>query len=165
MSYTQSVELNNNETLAKVNTETGEITTFQSNKRKLPEGTQKLKYNNFSIVNNESIIKLKELLTNEELGVVIHMISIADFNSNSLEPLSNELSLRELSAILNINKNRVKTIIGKLYKCGVYLSIKVYEDHEKEYWVLNPAISWKGRLIKDSIFTHFKNTMITKILS
>ena len=93
------------------------------------------------------------------------MISIADFNSNSLEPLSDELSLRDLSNALNINKNKVRLITNKLYKYGVYLSIKVYENHEKEYWVLNPSISWKGRLIKDSIFEHFKNTIITKILT
>lgn len=163
--YNKTITFSNNELPAKVNIQTGEIVTIQDTNRKLPEGTSKLKYDNFSIVNNESIIKLKELLTNEELGVVIHMISIADFNSNSLEPLSDELSLRDLSNALNINKNKVRLITNKLYKYGVYLSIKVYENHEKEYWVLNPSISWKGRLIKDSIFEHFKNTIITKILT
>ena len=40
-----------------------------------------------------------------------------------------------------------------------------YKNELKEYWVLNPNISWKGRLKDDSIFKHFSNTDISKLIS
>ena len=163
--YEQVLKLNNNEQAAKVNSETGEITPIKKRMNNIPEGTSKLDYDNFSIVNNVAIQRLGELLDNEELGVILHMISISDFNSNSLSPLCDELSIRDKASILRINKNRVKSITDKLFRLGVYLSIRVYEDQEKEYWVLNPNISWRGKLVKDSIFIHFQNTSVTKLLS
>lgn len=162
--YNTTLTLNHNEVPAKVNTETGETTTFEKPKQQLPDGYSKLKYTDFSIVNNLTIKKLGDILNNEELGVIFHMVSISDFNSNSLNPLSDELSIRDKAQILRIGKNKVKSICDRLFKLGVYLSIKVYEDQEKEYWVLNPYISWRGRLVKDSIFEHFKETVITKLL-
>lgn len=163
--YTQTVKLQDNEVLMKTNTETGELKDLPKNNNHLPEGMSKLKYSDFSIVNNNTIKQLSNFLNNEELGVIMHMISISDFNSNSLNPLCDELSIRDKASILNIKKDKVKQITDKLFRLGVYLSIRVYENQEKEYWVLNPNISWRGRLVKDSIFIHFKDTMITKLLS
>jgi hypothetical protein len=163
--YNTTLKLKNNEIAAKVNAETGEVTTFETKPSNVPEGMSRLKYTDFSIVNNETTKKLAAILDNEEMGVIYYMISISDFNSNSLNPLSDELSLREKANILRISKDRVKRITDKLFRLGVYLSIRVYEDQEKEYWVLNPNISWRGRLVKDSIFVHFQNCAITKLLN
>ena len=163
--YTQEIKLQDNEKAAKINEETGVITTLSKRTNNIPEGHSKLNYTDFSIVNNDIVKKLKDILSNEELGIIFHMVSISDFNSNSLNPLCNDLSLRDKATILNIKKDRVKTITDKLFKLGVYLSIKVYENQEKEYWVLNPNISWRGRLVKDSLFIHFKNTIISKLLN
>lgn len=162
--YERTIKLKENEIPAKVNKETGEITELQQNRKSYPEGTSKLKYNEFSIFNNETAKKLRPILSNEELGVIYYMIAVSEINTNSLAPLCEELSIRDKAKILNLNKNKVKHITDKLFKLGVYLSIKVYEDQEKVFWVLNPYISWRGSLVKDSIFLHFKDTMISKLL-
>lgn len=162
--YSKEIKLNQDEVPAKVNIETGEITVINARPSNIPIGKSKLDYDEFSIVNTKVIKILSNILSNEELGVILYMITIADFNSNSLNPLCDDLSLRDKAEILNIKKDRVKKITDKLFKLGVYLSIKVYEGQEQEYWVLNPNISWKGRLVNDSLFQHFKGTTITQLL-
>lgn len=165
MSYTQSVELNNNETLAKVNTETGEVTTFQSNKRKLPEGKSKLDYDNFSIINNNMLRVLFKECSSSEIKVILHMIYLSEFNTNSLNPLNNETSHRELGKIFDLDHKTIKTIFTHLKELGVYLQLNITEvDGVKEYWVLNPYISWKGKLKSDSLFLTFANTKIVRLL-
>jgi hypothetical protein len=48
---------------------------------------------------------------------------------------------------------------------GVYAHIRIHETEISEYWILNPYISWKGKLKSDSIFVQFANTKISKLLS
>lgn len=163
--YNKNLLLKDNEVAAKVNIETGEVISVSNGNRLMPEGMKKLRYNNFSILNNEIASRLGDIFTNEEMGVILYMISISEIGTNSLKPLCDEMSLRESSEYLRLNKNRVKSITEKLFRFGVYLSIRIYEDEEKEYWVLNPNISWRGRLIHDSIFLHFKDTLVSRLLS
>lgn len=163
--YTTSVTLKHNQKPAYEDMETGEYKTLTRRPANIPVGMQKLKYKSFSILNGNFIPKVGHFFSNEELGVIFHMISIADFNTNSMKPLCDDLSIRDKAVYLNIKKDKVKVITDKLFKMGVYLSIKVYENEEKEYWVLNPNISWKGRLVQDSIFLHFQETAISKLLS
>lgn len=165
MSYKQTIELNNNESLAKVNNETGEVTTFQSNKRKLPEGKSKLDYDNFSIINNNMLKVLFKECSASEIKVILHMIYLSEFNSNSLNPLNNETSHRELGKIFDLDHKTIKTIFTSLKTLGVYLQLNITEvDGVKEYWVLNPYISWKGKLKSDSLFLIFANTKIVRLL-
>lgn len=163
--YTEPLVLKDSEIpYTKLDQETGEIIKIRRKTNNIPEGYSMLDYKDFSIVNNDIVRKLKDFITTEEFGVILYMISISDFNSNSLDPLCDELSLRDKAEILNIKKDKVKRITDRLFKLGVFLSIRVYEDQEKEYWVLNPYISWRGRLTKDSIFVHFKDCTISKLL-
>lgn len=162
--YKVEVKLNHNEVAAKVNTETGDTKLVKFRPNNIPDGKSKLSYKKFAIVNNDSIKILSDLLSNEELGIVLHMIGIAEFNTNSLKPLNDSLSLRELEAELKISKNRVKPILEKLFKLGVYMQVKIHEEDLKEFWVLNPYISWKGNLKTDSLFDSFMGTVIAKLL-
>ena len=165
--YTRLISLNNNELLAIINIETGEIHIENTNKRNLKEEKSKLDYEDFSIVNNKAIKKIIEfdLLENDEIGILYHMISLTEFNTNSLKLLNNHTTNIELCEQFKIGKNRISKVFGKLYKLGIFLSYRVYENENKEYWVLNLNISWRGRIKNDILFEFFKNTLISKLLN
>ena len=163
--YTREVKLKHNETLWVGDKVTGDLNELVPDKLNAPVEKSYLNYKHFNIVDSDLFKKLSKYFTMEELGIIAYMASMAEFNTNSLKPLSDETSLRELEELFNTSKNRVGKIMDKLFKFGVYLQIKVYKNELKEYWVLNPNISWKGRLKDDSIFKHFKNTDISKLVS
>lgn len=162
----KELKLKDNEAAHVVNKETGEYRELKKRPNNIPKGKSLLNYK-FTKLNQSVIKKLKSqnIFNMEEIGVITYMASICEYNTNSLKPLSNDSSVRELEDFFGINKNRVKKILDNLFKRGVYLSIKIYENEEKEYWVLNPWISWKGKLQDDSIFTHFKDTFITRVIA
>lgn len=160
--YNKTVRLKDNESLAKIDKETGEVIPLGNRANNIPEGDFKLKYKNFSQLNHKAISFLELILTNEELGIVLKMIKRADFNSNAMVPLSDDSSLRDLAKEFNISKNKVSNIFKKLFDLGTYSHIKVANGHTSEYWVLNPYISWKGKFINDSIYSFFNHTAIAK---
>jgi len=163
--YSKTVKLKDNESLAKIDLETGELIELGNKVNNLPDGKSKLDYNNFSIINNEMLKVLLEECSTTEIKIILHMIYLSDFNSNSLKPLNDQTSNLELSKIFNINDKTVKTVFEKLKYLGVYLQLNITEiDGHKEYWILNPYISWKGKLKRDSLFLTFKNTRIVKLL-
>lgn len=163
--YNKTITFSNNELSAKVNIQTGEIVTFQNNKRQLPEGKSKLDYDNFSIINNDMLKVLFKECNSSEIKVVLHMIYLSEFNTNSLNPLNDETSHRELGKIFNLDHKTIKTIFTHLKELGVYLQLNITEvDGFKEYWILNPYISWKGKLKSDSLFLTFANTKIVRLL-
>lgn len=163
--YKTELKLNHNEVPAKVNIETGEVLTINKRPNNLPEGKSKLDYNNFSIINNDMLRVLFDECNSNELKVILHMVYMSEFGNNSLKPLGDELSYRELSRIFNIDDKTIKTILTRLKYLGVYLQLNITEvDGAKEYWVLNPYISWKGKLKNDSLFITFANTRIVKLL-
>lgn len=167
MSYKQEVQLSDNEKLLKVNLETGEYKEIEKRISTIPKGKSVFKFK-FTKLNQDMILKMRsqELFSMEEIGVICYMSSISEYNTNSLKPLNNDTSLRELEDYFGINKNKIKKLLTNLYNKGVYLQLKVGEiQGSNEYWVLNPWISWKGKLVSDSIFDHFKNTLIAKLIS
>ena len=159
-----TIKLKDNELPAKVNTEDGDVEVIATKISTMPEGMSRLDYENFGMINLDMLPILHKYLTHTEISIVVSMIMRADYSSNSLAPLSNETSIRQLAEIFGISPTIVKKTFDKLFRLGVYLQIKVYEEQLNEYWVLNPYIYWKGRLKSDSIFKHFANTDITKLL-
>ena len=163
--YSQTIKLKDNELPAKVNVETGEIKEVTNKKNNIPEGKSKLGYANFGMLNIELTSKLEKYFSNIEISVIFKMINRCEFNTNSLKPFNNETSVRILSQEFNIGVNQVNKVFKRLFQLGVYLQLSICEnDEEIEYWVLNPNIFWKGRLKQDSIFDHFRNTDITRLL-
>lgn len=163
--YTANFKLYDNEIPAKIDLHTGEVKKITRKSNNLPPGTSKLNYKEFGILNIELTSILEGILTNTEISILFKMISRCYFNTNSLAPLSNQTTIRELSEIFNISKNHVSKIFSKLFKLGVYAQFNISENaQEKEYWILNPYIFWRGRTIKDSIFENFKNTAISKLI-
>jgi hypothetical protein len=161
---TEAIRLEDNEVLAKINAETGEIKEIKSRPNNIPEGMSRLDYQNFGIINLDMLPILQKYLTHTEISIVVSMILKADYNSNSLAPLSNETSIRDLAEIFNISPTIVKKTFEKLFNLGVYGKLEVATDSGNEFWILNPYIYWKGKLKNDSIFKHFANTDIAKLL-
>jgi hypothetical protein len=166
MAYKKEVKLKHNERAAKVNIETGEMELIPNYIRNLPSGHSLLKYKSFSITNIDATRKLKRYFNETERCIILEMISAAELQTNSLKPLNNDTSLRQLEEAFGVNKNKIQKALKRLFDFGVYAQLNITEDKEaRQYWILNPFISWRGRIKKDSIFEHFKNTDIAKLLS
>lgn len=162
--YRQNIKLEDNEQAFKVNVETGDIKELPYRKNNIPENYSRLKYKKFGIQNID-VIKLEKYFSNVEFSIIYKMTLRTEFKTNSLCPLNDDTSIRTLSKEFSISVNSVNKIFSKLFKLGVYAQFSISEDSEsKEYWILNPFIFWRGKLVNDSIFEHFKNTDITKLL-
>ena len=163
--YSKTIKLKDNESLAKINQETGEVTVVGNRANNIPDGKSKLDYTNFSIINNEMLKVLLAECSSTEIKVILHLIYLSNFNNNSLQPLNDDTSTRELASIFGIDHKTVKKIFSNLKYLGVYLQLNITEvDGQKEYWILNPYISWKGKLKYDSLFETFRLTRIVKLL-
>jgi len=164
--YEQTVRLNDNEKVLRVNSNTGEIIgDVKKRLNHIPDNKALHKFDSFAKVNDKAIEFLESVLSNEELGIVMKMISRADYDTNVMLPLNDESSYRDLANEFKLNKNKITTIFGKLFDLGVYAQVRVANGVYKNYWTLNPYISWKGRLIEKSIAIYFKNTIIAKQVS
>lgn len=167
--YEQTVKLPHNKKLVSVDIETGDMKELPKRMNNIPQGKSKLDYERYHISNDKFIkaIISTGVLDYEHLGIISYMSSIAEINTNSLRPLTNDTTAVDLAEKFGINRKKVKVIFDKLFKVGVFLQLNYYsysEDREVTYWVLNPYISWKGKLKDDSIFSHFKDTTIAKLL-
>lgn len=159
--YNKTHKYKHHERPAKIDMLTGEVKEFPVRVNNFPVGKKVLRYRDFSILNNAAVLKLQALFDNEAMGVIFYMVSMADFNTNSLRPLCDGLTIRDKAMILNISKNKVDKICSRLFFWGVFLTMRVCEDSDMDYWVLNPSISWKGKMVDDSLFHFFKNTRLS----
>jgi hypothetical protein len=162
--YEKTIKLKHTEQAARVDVETGEVKLYGTSK-KLPPGYSLVKYKEFAIYNITANRLLEDYLSNTELAVLHKMITRANFKNNSLQPLNNDTSIRLLSEEFKISINTVPKLFKRLYKIGVYAQLNVSEiEGDKEHWILNPYISWRGRIKKDSLFSYFENTQITALV-
>lgn len=161
-----TVRLRESEVLYKADPDTGEMTEVRGKtKSHLPEGKMLLEYRSFYKGNVKAWEFLRTMLTTEEMGVVSIMAARAEYGNNSLVPLSDESSARELERELGVNKSRVKRILEKLYGLGVYAHVRVANGKVSEYWVLNPYIAWKGRVTDVALISFFRDTLVGKVCS
>lgn len=163
MSYTQTVKLRDDESLAKIQVSTGEIIEVPKKVRAIPEGKIKMRYEAFHLTNDRAMELLWTLVSPEEYAIVGRMATMADFRTNNLKPLNDETSIRELSRVFNINKARVGPMLKRLFDLGVYANVKVVNGTMCEYWVLNPYISFKGQFVDESLASHFNRTIFSKV--
>lgn len=162
----RDISLNDSEVLGKLDKVSGEFIEIKIRHNNIPDGKHLHKIDKFFKMNVAIITKLKHsgLLTMEEIGIITYMSTMAEWNTNSLKPLNNDTSARMLADLFMINKNKVKHVLDRLFKLGVYMQIKIHKEDLVDYWVLNPNISWKGTLAQDSLFYHFEGTIINSLL-
>jgi len=163
--YTATIPLYHNEEAAAINLETGVLRTIPKKVNNIPEDKE--------IFEPQGIFKkdytnswkfLDKHLSPLEYKAAHTLAMMAKANTNSLEPLNDETTLRELMEILNVSINKVKPILEKLFDFGVYGKFQVKEAHipYTKYWVFNPYLSFSGKIIGSDISNLFKNTHCAK---
>ena len=163
--YTTQVKLNHNEVPAKFNMETGEVLTISKRPNNLPEGKQTfgMEEKGWRKSYDHSWDFLEEVLTDLELRVTLKLARMAKLNTNSLEPLSDETTQQEISNIFNIDRRRAKLLFAKLHSLGIFGKFDVVKENYPytKYWILNPYLSFGGKLIQSDIANLFIGTRLT----
>ena len=164
MPYEVNLKLEHNESPAKVNMATGEICMLSTKKRFsnlkddeniiLPKGK-------FTKVFDVTRSFLLERLSKTEWWVLSIMIERALPGTNSMEPIDDDTSMRELERIFKTDRQVLKRALDKLFDIGAYANYSISESGErKKYWLLNPYVSFKGRKSNSDIMKIFDKTDI-----
>lgn len=156
-------DLQNNEKLGIVNMETNAIKYIEKRANNIPEGKEIFEPSGIFQKNYTKSWKfLQSKLTPFEFKVAFQLAMLAKANTNSLEPLNDDMTVNQLADLFNISRNKVTPILAKLFKLGVYGKFEVVKPSVPytKYWVLNPYLSFSGKLIYSDIANLFKGTTI-----
>lgn len=108
---------------------------------------------------------LREQTTPREYIVADKLACMAQAFTSSLEPLSDDLSIRDIAKELNENKDTIKKSIDKLFNLKVlskFNEVDLEKQHTK-YWVFNCFLSFNGDVIVDDIQDLFSDTIYALI--
>lgn len=158
--YERTIKLQDDSRLVEV-TRDGEYKELKQRPNNLPSGKLKTNYEEFGIINIKALTELIKLIDNEHIGVIAHMIQLADYRDNSLSPLCDNLSLRLKGEALSINKDRVNKICDKLFSIGVFGK---WDSDGNKCWVLNPNVCAKTKFLNDSLYGLFRDSTISKLV-
>ena len=162
--YTIELQLSHDEAAAKVNKDTGEITIIGKKLvNNIPHDREVFEPN--ALFKKSYTISWRYLHNNLsaiEFKAAYSLAMMAKANTNSLEPLSDETTYQELSKILGVGKNVVDRVLKKLFDYGVYARFEVADKRKPytKFWLLNPYLSFDGKLIRSDIAELFKGTKI-----
>ena len=163
--YTRNLKLRDNEVPAKIDMETGEIIEVRNIFNSIPDGKELwLKNEKFSKMFTYSWKFLVKTLSSDELKVLVLMSLAAQPSTNSMPPLNEEVSMLQMEEYFGVSRKKLPNIFKKLFDIGVFAKFEVatHEEHYKKYWILNPYISFRGRLISSDIAKLFYGTTIEK---
>ena len=159
----KKVKLNYNESLYKINDDTMEVKEIKDKPNNIPEGKQIFEPKAvFRKDYTKSWKYLQDKLTPLEMSAAMALALMAKANTNSLEPINDETGVRELSEKINVSVNKVTPVLIKLFELGVYAKFTVaqIDSPYKKFWILNPYLSFSGKLINSDIARLFKGTKI-----
>ena len=165
-SYERIVKLNHNEILTKVNRSTGEFTELPGRVNNIPKGLQVFsKETKFAKMYENVNSFLINTLTSTEYRVVAIMIIKSEYLTNALDPLNDETPITLLAEELKVSRNIIMKTLDKLRMLGVFGSFEVTNSDKRicKKWILNPYISFKGKLISSTLIKLFSETVISKI--
>ena len=159
MTRIKQIRLTDSQLAAKVDQETGEVIILKDYANNIPSG--KSIFNN-GFFRKPSVYGLEWMdkeLSDIQIRIVNNLIRKMG-RDNTLEPLSDDSSLDELSAFLNVSKDTVRRHIKILFDKGVYgkfEAAKVNQGYSK-HWMLNPYISASSKMVSDTITNLFRGT-------
>ena len=162
MDYKRTIGLNHNESAYAIDEDTGEARKIPMHGNNIPADktifNQKGKFHKSYELAWDYLL---DHLSDKEIRIVNMMSQMARMNSNSLEPLSNTSTITEIAETFKIHRNHVKKIFNNLLIHGVYAEFKFGAKGKiKQYWVLNPYISFKGKTISRALVDLFRETDI-----
>lgn len=165
MSYTVTTKLKHNESLMKVDLETGDLTPITKRPNNIPEGKERFSYDEAWVKSYErSWEYLVDNLKPHELKIAIKMSTMTEYSTNSLAPLDSATSMQNLSKKFGVGINQIKKSIDRLMKIGVYATFTYghYRRGIVTEWVFNPFISFKGKLVDSDLKNLFVDTKVAK---
>lgn len=164
--YQQLVNLNHNEIPAKINLETGELISIKQRKSQPHKPKKSIWLPGVKFAKHYDLVidwlEDEEILTDMEMRILWKMMRMAKYETNSLEPLSDEYTYIELAAEFKSTRNKIKSVLTKLYDLGVYarFDVKRVDVPYTKFWVLNPYLCFRGSEITDDISKLFRGTVI-----
>lgn len=162
--YEETIKLHHNEVPAKINVETGIVSEIE--KKTIPKGKENVvKFDPealFSKHYNKAWEFLYYKLSPLEIKVALYLAMKAKAFTNSLEPLNDDTSVREISDLVGISVGKVKPVFERLFQLGVYGKFEIVEAKKgyTKYWVLNPFLSFNGATIQKGIVELFRGTQV-----
>lgn len=165
--YNQTAKLQDNEVLQKVNKETGEVTEVPFPRKRNPN----IDRHDPGTYTKHFSLAWKTLYTQTtkyEYAIAAKMSTKIRMITNSLEPLSDETTLQQLSNEFGVSMGKVKATFEKLFNLGVYGKFEVvdWENEEfrhKRYWVFNPFLSCNGNSIDNRSKGLFSKTLYAQL--
>lgn len=154
-----------NEKAAKVNVETGEITVYERRKNNIPEGKIRFEQKgDFKKSYSKSWMYFKDRVSPIEFKVAFEMSLRAKRNTNSLEPIGAETTVRELAEMFSVSKSSMDRIMKVLFNYGVYAEFNVKDDRKPytHFFIFNPYLSFDGKIIDSDIPSLFVGTKIAR---
>jgi len=161
--YKRTIMYQDYEKPAKLDMTTGEYLEVRNLFSGLPEGKEQWLHNEtFEKMFKYSWSFLVKKLTAVELQVLVIMTLMIETGTNALIPLNDELSMYKLQEFFGIDRKKIKVILKKLFDIGVYAKFEVSKRDEgyKKYWILNPYVSFNGKLISSDIPKLFYGTEV-----
>ena len=164
--YTQEIKLKHNEIAATIDVETGEVKSLMKRPNNIPDGKE--------IFEPDGLFKkdytitwefLDKVLTPLEFKVVAKLCRMAKMNTNSLEPLSDETTAQKLSEEFNIDRRVSNKLFFFFFELGVYAKFEAFKPDipYTKYWILNPYLSFSGKIINSDIRHLFYGTVLEKV--
>lgn len=163
MKTTVNYKFKDGEMLAIYDTYTNKVKDIPRKPNNIPEGKEVFsKDAKFTKSYDKSWEFLTEVLTPKEFLVTKKLCLMANPSDNSLAPMNDESTLVYLAKEVSIHRNHVKKIFDKLFLLGIYGKFKISKPDVQytNYWVVNPYLSIKTRIMFSDISTLFNNTII-----
>lgn len=163
--YEKTVKLQDNERVLILEGDTGVIRELKNAIKKVDNGKELF---NKSVPFHKRFHDVEPFLLDRlnaiEYKTVGFMANMAQFGTNSLAPLDDDASTATLSDYFKVDRRVVLKVLKKLYDLGVYgkFSVSEVDAPFKKYWILNPYISYRCKVIDSDIKNLFKNTEIAK---
>lgn len=163
MSYKTQLKLEDHESPLKLDNRTGEIKEIKRRPNNIPTSKEIFEAKAlFKKDYSKSWAYLYDVLTPMEYKVAHKLCQMAEMNTNSLKPLNDATAKTTIANELGIHRNNVDKILSALYYHGVYGRFDVQKEHIKfsKYWVVNPYLSFAGKLITSDTARLFEGTRI-----
>lgn len=168
MDYEKTIKLKHTEFIQIVDQKTGEVKKdYSKTKMGNPAMATVNKGHSYQKSYNKIWQKMIEagLFTTEECGVAFRLGLMASPFNNVL-PYNDETSISEFARIFGIDRRRMKPILQKLFKLGVYGEWKIHKHSKGECksWIFNPYLFFNGTVIDKTILQMFQDTTVYKFV-
>ena len=158
--YTSEVQLKHQEIPVAINQETGEVRNLIRGKKRNPNVVVFNEHENFIKTFPRAWRLLENMTTPIEYKVAQIMSTRVKMVTNSLAPLNDDLTVRQLAEEFSISRGKVTDVLNKLFRLGVYGKFEYYnkEQEHTKYWVFNPYLAMNGKLMNKGCLDLFHDS-------